>query len=88
MPRAGTGSMIFEAELADQLANQAIRQLCVYRSDEGYHLKALPTWKDEFLTLVSLKRTVRYYKSLDRLIEAVERHGPLPNMLVVGEGSR
>ncbi len=88
MPRGESGSMIFESELADQLTNRAIRQLCVYRSEEGYHLKALPTWKDEFLTLVSLKRTVRYYKSLDRLFEAVERFGPLPNTLVISTGQR
>lgn len=89
MPRTETGSTIYEAELADQLANRAIRQVCIYRSDEGYHLKVLPTWKAEFLTLISVKhKGIRYYKSLDRLIEAILRYGPLPNTLVIGDPRR
>ena len=89
MPRAETGATIYEAELADQLTHGAIRQVCIYRSEEGYHLKALPTWKDEFLTLISVKhKGVRYYKSLDRLIEAILRFGPLPNTLLIGDAKR
>lgn len=77
---------IFEAELADQLSNEAIRQLCIYRTKAGYSLKALPTWKNEFMTLIgTATKEPRQYKSLDRLLKAITQHGPLPPTLLLGE---
>lgn len=85
-PRAGQpGPVIHEAELADQLKHGAIRQICVYESQEGFHLKVLPVWRDAFLTLVGTRtKKIRQYKSLDRLIEAIKKHGELPPLLVIG----
>lgn len=77
---------MYEAELADQLANNAIRQLCIYETKEGYSLKALPIWKDEFMTLIgTATKEPRQYKSLDRLLNTIKQHGPLPPTLLLGE---
>ena len=77
---------MFEAELADQIANQAIRQLCIYESNRGFCLKALPVWKDEFMTLIgTATKEPRQYKSLDRLLKTIKQHGPLPPTLLLGE---
>ena len=85
LPKGQSGPVIHEAELVDQLSQGAIRQICVYQSDEGFHLKVLPTWRDAFLTLVGTRtQRIRYYKSLDRLIEAITKHGELPPTLVIG----
>lgn len=84
--RLKKGATVFEADLADMLANQAVRQLCVYSTPEGWMVQALPTWKNEFLTLVSVKtKEVRRYTSLERLISAITRHGPLPPTLLIGD---
>lgn len=77
---------MYEAELADQIANNAIRQLCIYETKEGYSLKALPIWKDEFMTLIGIAtKEPRQYKSLDRLLNTIKQHGPLPPTLLLGE---
>ena len=77
---------MFEAELADQIANQALRQLCIYESKRGFCLKALPVWKDEFMTLIgTATKEPRQYKSLDRLLNTIKQHGPLPPTLLLGE---
>lgn len=76
---------VYEAELADMLSHQAVRQLLVTRHAEGWQLQALPVWKNEFVTLVSLKKEIRYYQALDRLIATIEKHGPLPPTLLLGE---
>ena len=81
-----TEPTMFEAELADQIANQAIRQLCIYESNRGFCLKALPVWKDEFMTLIgTATKEPRQYKSLDRLLKTIKQHGPLPPTLLLGE---
>ena len=78
--------LVYEAELADMLANGAVRQLCIYQSTDGYSLKVLPTWKNEFATLVSYKsKEPRQYKSIERLINTILQHGPLPPTLLLGE---
>lgn len=88
-PKGQLGPVIHEAELVDQLAQGAIRQICVYESEDGFHLKVLPTWRDAFLTLVGIRtKRVRKYKSLDRLIEAIKKHGALPPTLVIGEAQQ
>ena len=85
LPKGQSGPVIHEAELVDQLSEGAIRQICVYQSEEGYHLTVLPTWRDAFLTLVGTRtQRTRYYKSLDRLIEAITKYGDLPPTLVIG----
>jgi hypothetical protein len=85
LPKGQPGPVIHEAELVDQLSEGAIRQICVYQSEQGYHLTVLPTWRDAFLTLVGTRtQRVRYYKSLDRLIEAITKYGELPPPLVIG----
>ena len=79
---------VYEVELADMLANHAIRQLCIYTTSDGYSLKVLPTWKDEFITLIGIKtKQPRQYKSLDRLLGTLQQHGPLPPTLLLGERS-
>lgn len=85
LPKGQPGPVIHEAELVDQLSEGAIRQICVYQSEEGYYLTVLPTWRDAFLTLVGTRtQRIRYYKSLDRLIEAITKYGELPPTLVIG----
>jgi uncharacterized Rmd1/YagE family protein len=77
---------LYETELADQLTHEAIRQLCIYRTKAGYSLKALPTWKNEFLTLIgTATKEPRQYKSIDRLLRTITQHGPLPPTLLLGE---
>lgn len=84
--RARSEPTLYEAELADQLSNKAIRQLCIYQTKAGYSLKALPTWRNEFMTLIgTATKEPRQYKSLDRLIRAITQHGPLPPTLLLGE---
>ena len=86
-PKHGHGEpTLYEAELADQLTNEAIRQLCIYRTKAGYSLKALPTWRNEFMTLIgTATKEPRQYKSLDRLLRAITQHGTLPPTLLLGE---
>ncbi|HUX26090.1 MAG TPA: hypothetical protein VMV87_15930 [Burkholderiales bacterium] len=79
-------STILESELADLLANNAVRQLCIYKSKIGYSLKVLPVWKDEFMTLIGTAiKEPRHYRSLDRLLVTITRHGPLPPTLLLDE---
>ena len=76
---------MYESELADQLANNAIRQLCIFQTEEGFSLKALPTWKDEFITLIgTATKEPRQYKSLDRLLHTIKQYGSLPPTLLLG----
>jgi hypothetical protein len=77
---------MYEAELADMIAHRAVRQLCIYQSPEGYSIKALPVWKNEFVTLIGYKtKEPRQYKSIDRLINTITHHGPLPPTLLLGQ---
>ena len=79
---------MYEAELADQIANNAIRQLCIFETEDGYGLKALPVWKDEFMTLIgTATKEPRHYKSLDRLLQTIKQHGPLPPILLLGKAT-
>ncbi|HJU08329.1 MAG TPA: hypothetical protein VJ727_07610 [Rhodanobacteraceae bacterium] len=86
MPRTPRSEpTMYESELADQLANNAIRQLCIFQTEEGFSLKALPIWKDEFITLIgTATKEPRQYKSLDRLLRTIQQHGPLPPTLLLG----
>jgi len=48
-------------------------------------LKVLPTWKPEFYTLIQRNKEVRHYQDLERLIQTVVKHGPLPPTLLIGD---
>lgn len=87
MPRKQNDApTMYEAELADMIANKAVKQLCIYQSDEGYSVKALPIWKNEFVTLIGYKtKEPRQYKSIERLINTILQHGPLPPTLLLGD---
>ena len=78
---------IFPGELAEMLQHQAVRQLCIFQTPDGWMLKVLPTWKHEFLTLVNHNRRkeVRAYASLDRLLNAIAKYGLLPPTILLGE---
>jgi hypothetical protein len=77
--------LIYEADLASLLKRQEIRQLVLTQSEQGWEVQALPVWKGNFLTLVSLKKEKRRYKDLDRLISTITTHGPLPPTILIGE---
>lgn len=79
---------LYEGELADLIRNQAARQLCIFKAEEGWMLKVLPTWKPEFYTLIQRNKEVRYYKDLERLMQTVMKHGPLPPTLLLGDNSQ
>ncbi|MCZ2134611.1 MAG: hypothetical protein LC098_04160 [Burkholderiales bacterium] len=83
-PRVAKAATIYEADLAELLSNGAIRQLVISWTAAGWSLQAMPTWKQEFMTLVSLKKETRHYQSLDRLIESVTKHGRMPPTLLIG----
>ncbi|QAU23378.1 hypothetical protein EO087_04785 [Dyella sp. M7H15-1] len=77
-----TSVTVYEAEWADLLSQPMMRQLLITRYAEGRALQALPAWKNEFVTLASLKKEARYYQALDRLIATIEKHGPLSPTLL------
>lgn len=77
--------LIFEADLAQLLRRNEVRQLVLTQTKEGWEAQVLPIWKGEFLTLVSLKKEKRRYKDLDRLISTITMHGPLPPTILIGE---
>ena len=83
-PRIVKAATIYEADLAELLSNGAIRQLVISLTQAGWSLQAMPTWKQEFMVLVSLKKEARHYQSLDRLIESVAKHGRMPPTLLIG----
>ena len=83
--RFRVATTVYEAELADLLSRQMVRQLVVLQTPHGWMLHVLPSWKHEFMTLVSMKKEVRHYQSLDRLIATVTKHGDLPPVLLLGE---
>lgn len=79
---------VFPRELAELLTNSAVRQLCIFRREDGWMLQVLTTWKPEFHTLVqhSKRREIRYYTSLDRLLSSITRSATtLPPILVFGD---
>lgn len=84
-PRMKDSATVFETDLVDMLRNKAIRQLLITFSKDGWELQALPNWKMEFMTLVSLKKEKRHYQDLDRLISTITKHGPLPPTILIGE---
>lgn len=86
-PRMKDSDTVFESDLADMVRNRAVRQLLISYSPEGWELRALPTWKMEFMTLVSLKREKRHYQDLDRLISTITKHGPLPPTVLIGKST-
>lgn len=78
-------NLVYEADLAQLLLRNEVRQLVLTQTKEGWEAQVLPVWKGEFLTLVSLKKEKRRYKDLDRLISTFTMHGPLPPTILVGE---
>lgn len=75
---------VFETDLADMIRHGAVKQLLVTQTEDGWELRALPTWKMEFMRLVSLKKEPRHYRDLDRLISTIQKHGPLPPTMLIG----
>lgn len=86
-PRLEARVTLFEAELAELIQHRAVRQLCIFKTQDGWMLKVLPTWKPEFYTLIQRNKEVRTYHDLERLIQAVMKHGPLPPTLLIGDTS-
>lgn len=78
---------IYEVDLADLIVKKAIRQLALTRTNEGWIVQVLPLWKQEFLTLVSLKKEKRHYNDIDRLISNISKLGPLPPTILIGNPS-
>jgi hypothetical protein len=85
--RIATASTVYEADLANLVAHRAVRQLVITRTTEGWMLQVLPTWKNQFMTLVSLRKEMRHYQDLDRLIGSIVKHGPLPPSLLLDDTS-
>lgn len=77
--------LIYEADLAQLLRRNEVRQLVLTQTKDGWEAQVLPIWKGDFLTLVSLKKEKRRYKDLDRLISTITMHGPLPPTILIGE---
>lgn len=85
LPTLIDSDTLFEADLADMLRSRAVRQLLISFTPHGWQVRVLPTWKLEFMTLVSLKKEHRHYRDLDRLLRNVTRHGPLPPTILKEE---
>lgn len=83
--RIGTSSTLYEADLAELIRIRGIRQLVIVRTGSGWELQVLPLWRQQFLTLVSLRKEKRTYQGLDRLISTITKHGQLPPTLLIGE---
>lgn len=77
---------IFEVDLADLISSGGVRQLVLTWTDEGWEVQVLPLWKHEFMTLVSLRKEKRHYLDIDRLINTITKHGPMPPTILIGRG--
>lgn len=78
---------LYPAELAELLHANAVRQLCIFQTPDGWMLKVLPSWRQDFLTLVNHnhRKEVRAYASLDRLLATITKFGSLPPTILIGE---
>lgn len=88
--RLSTATTMYEADLAELVKNRAIRQLVIVRTELGWELQALPLWRQQFMTLVSLRKETRHYQGLDRLISTITKHGklPLPPTILIGDSKK
>lgn len=83
--RLAAKATLYEADLAELIGMRAVRQLVMTLTSEGWELQVLPSWKQQFLTLVSLRNERRHYTSLDRLLKTITKHGPLPPTILIGD---
>lgn len=74
-----------EAELADAVRNSAIQQLTIVQiQSDKYRIVANLTWKEGDFYLVTTRKTVREWASLDRLIRHIrDSYGTPPKINLV-----
>lgn len=76
---------IYEADLEDAGRNKAIRKLQIVQQQNGkYEIVVNLTWKDGDYTLVTQRKNVREWASLDRLVEHIrDCYGIVPDVQLV-----
>jgi hypothetical protein len=66
-------STVSEAELADAMRNSAVIQLTIEQSQRNkYRIVAKLTWKEGDFQLVTTRKAVREWASMDRLIRHIQ----------------
>jgi ribosomal protein L18 len=81
--------VLYESELVALIQTGKARQLVVVRAPDGWTVQVLSTYSDEFMVLHSIRnKSVRYYRSLDRLIASLDRCGALPTTLLLGGATK
>ena len=74
---------LFEADLASMLREKLVRQLHLVWLDGGWNLYVLPTYRQLFMVVSMVRRDVRSYQSIDRLLTSLKQFGELPAITVV-----
>ena len=68
-----------EAELADCVKNQAVQRLNIIESETGkWRVTVNLTWKEGSWNLLTARKTVREWASLDRLIRHIRENYGIP----------
>lgn len=68
-----------EAELKDFFRNRAVKQLYIVQNGSGeYHLAVTLTWKEGVWKLLTSRRTIREWASLDRLALHIRKKYGIP----------
>jgi hypothetical protein len=78
-------STILDAELADCVRNNAVTELhIVQQQNKKFIVEVLLTWKDGPTTLITQRKEIREWASVDRLIAHIqENYGVIPLITVV-----
>jgi len=70
---------VSEAELADFVRNKAVSQLNIVQGASGkYRIVVNLTWKEGDWHLLTLRKTIREWVSLDRLAHHIRKHYGIP----------
>ncbi|MCW8167077.1 hypothetical protein D8B22_19530 [Verminephrobacter aporrectodeae subsp. tuberculatae] len=68
-----------EAELTDFTKNNAVKRLCIVQSESGkYQIIVNLTWKEGEFNLITTRKTIRKWSSLDRLARHIRENYGIP----------
>lgn len=68
-----------EAELTDFVKNKAVRRLSIVQNEAGkYQIIVNLTWKEGDWNLVTTRKTIREWASLDRLARHIRENYGIP----------
>ena len=73
-------NVLTEAEMTDFSSNGLVESICVQETDSGkFTLVVKLTWKEGDWFLVTRRKAVREWTSLDRLVRHIREHYGNPN---------